>query len=53
MLSRIKQHPQINTFHSDYWHIGDPLPPLPPDEPQHQTYGLDIQLLAQQRTMPQ
>ena len=27
MLSRIKQRPQINTFDTDYWHIGDPTPP--------------------------
>ena len=54
MLSRIRQSPQINTYDTDYWHIGDPIPPLPPHEPQHQAYRLDITMLAQQqRAMPQ
>ena len=49
MLSRIKQKQSIATFDTDYWHLGDPLPELPPDEPLDRIYGLDLQQIAQQQ----
>ena len=52
MLSRIRQEETINTFDTDYWQLGDQMPPLPPDEQLPNTYGLDLHSIAQQqRTM--
>ena len=54
MLSRIKQKEDIATLDAPYWHLEKPIP-LPEDQPStEQTYGLDLQVLAeQQRAMTQ
>ena len=51
MLSRIKQEETINTFDSEYWHIGDPLPDLPEDDPLPDIYNLDLKQIAQQQQL--
>ena len=53
MLSRIKQEESINTFDTEFWHIGDQLPELPNDDPLPDIYNLDLtQVAEQQRLMP-
>jgi len=49
MLSRIRQTEDIATFDADYWHLGDPLPVLPPDQPQPDLYSLNMQDIAKQQ----
>ena len=49
MLSRIKQEESIDTFDSDYWHLGDSLPNQPQDDPLPDNYGLDLTIVAQQQ----
>jgi hypothetical protein len=54
MLSRIRQYDTIATFDTDYWHLGDNLPLLPPDDATPDIYGLNLHLIAQQqRLMPE
>ena len=54
MLSRIKQEESINTFDTEFWHIGDQLPALPDNEPLPDIYNLDLtQVAEQQRIMPE
>ena len=49
MLSRIRHQEGVNTFDTEFWHLGEALPELPPDVTIPELYDLDLAHLKQQQ----